>query len=421
MTVIAQSFWIVGAVLLLTVAAQGVLASLTLLRRYAFEQGQLQRARELLDLRVREASARLEKETQKSLAWGGWRKFQVAWKRYENGRKDICSFYLIPHDGKPIPSFEPGQFLTFRLDVPGQTKPVVRCYSLSDAPNPDRYRVSIRRLPAPPDSQHPPGLSSNHFHANINEGDILDVKAPAGNFHLDVNQTRPVVLIGGGVGITPVLSMLNAIVASRTARETWFFLGVRDRDDHPMKEHLETIARENPNVHLHVVYSHPREGIDQPGVDYHHSGFLGAALFRKLLPSNNYQWYYCGPPPMMDVLERDLKAWGVPDEHVHYEKFGPGPRKTHPAAAPDSAGIAVVFSRSKRTLNWSAAAGTLLELARDNGITIESGCEQGNCGTCQTALRSGAVVYVDTPSFDCEQGTCLPCVCHPQGPLEIDA
>ena len=425
MTLLAQSIWIVGALLLLAVAAQGVLASLTMVRRYAFEQGQLERARQLLDTRIQEASLHLQKESQKSLAWGGWRKFQVAWKRDENGRKDICSFYLIPHDGKPIPSFEPGQFLTFRLDVPGQSKPVVRCYSLSDAPRPDGYRVSIRRLLAPRDSGHPPGVSSNYFHDHVNEGDILDVKAPAGNFHLDVNQIQPVVLVGAGVGITPVLSMLNAIVASRTARETWFFLGVKDRDDHPMKEHLETVARENPNVHIHITYSHPREGVDQPGVDFHHAGFVGVPLFREQLPSNNYDYYYCGPPPMMDALEKGLKEWGVPEDRINYEKFGPGPRKQPPSAAAsaaaDAVGTPITFARSKRTINWNAAAGTVLQLARDHGIAIESGCEQGNCGTCQTALRSGSVVYVENPSFECEAGTCLPCVCQPQGPLEIDA
>lgn len=424
MNLLAQSLWILGALLLLVVCAQAALASLGMWRRYAYEQGQLQRARELLDIRIREAGVRLQKEEEKSLAWAGWRKFQVAWKRYENARKDICSFYLIPHDGKPIPAYEPGQFLTFRLDVPGQSKAVVRCYSLSDAARPDWYRVSIRRLGAPPGSDFPPGVSSNFFHGQVNEGDILDVKAPGGNFYLDPNQVHPVVLIGGGVGITPMLSMLNAIVAARTARETWFFLGVRDAEDHPMKEHLETVARENPNVHLHVVYSQPREGVDQLGRDYQHAGFVGVPLFRELLPSNNFEWYYCGPPPMMDALERDLKEWGVPEERIHYEKFGPGPRKHQPhpeAAATDAAGIEVTFSRSKRKLTWNAASGTVLQLARDHGIAIESGCEQGNCGTCQTAVRSGSVVYIDKPSFECEKGTCLPCVCQPQGPLEIDA
>ena len=132
-----------------------------------------------------------------SAAWSGFRKFRVAKKIMEKG--DCCSFYLEPHDGRELPAFLPGQYLTFKLKVPGQPKEVTRCYSLSDSPNPQYYRVTIKRVPPPPKSPElPPGVSSNHFNSNVNEGDILDVKAPSGNFHIDVEAQSPVVLIGGG-------------------------------------------------------------------------------------------------------------------------------------------------------------------------------------------------------------------------------
>jgi len=138
--------------------------------------------------------------------------------------RDVCSFYLAPHDGKPLPRFLPGQYLTFQLRPPGQAKPIVRCYSLSDRPGvPERYRVTIKRVAAPPDKKEiPPGVASNYFHDHLQVGDILDVKAPAGQFVLDLQATTPVVFLAGGVGVTPLLSMINALAEARSSREVWF-------------------------------------------------------------------------------------------------------------------------------------------------------------------------------------------------------
>ena len=127
------------------------------------------------------------------LAWDGWRAFRVARRSYEDAARTQCSFDLEPVDGRSLPDFRPGQFLTFSLDVaPGVTdatgarRSVTRCYSLSDRPDPAHYRVTIKRVPAPPD--HPewlPGLSSNHFHDHVRAGDELRVKAPTGHFCID--------------------------------------------------------------------------------------------------------------------------------------------------------------------------------------------------------------------------------------------
>ncbi len=140
-------------------------------------------------------------------AWNGFRTFRVDRKDIEDVAQSVCSFYLVPEDAQPLPAFLPGQFLTFRLDVPtpvGTTEQIIRCYSLSDAPRPDYYRVSIKRVPAPAGSGFPPGRSSNFFHDHVAVGDILQVRAPAGHFHID-RSDAPVVLIGGGIGITPML------------------------------------------------------------------------------------------------------------------------------------------------------------------------------------------------------------------------
>jgi len=146
--------------------------------------------------------------------WKGTRTFKVARKVFEDPAELVCSFYLQPSDAAPLPDYKPGQFLTFQLTVhdplADTTKDIVRCYSLSDAPGNPYYRVSIKRaLPPPNNLDAPPGLSSNHFHDNVHEGDELSVKAPSGHFFLEPADS-PVVLIAGGIGRTPMLSRLHA-------------------------------------------------------------------------------------------------------------------------------------------------------------------------------------------------------------------
>jgi hypothetical protein len=363
------------------------------------------------------------------LSWNGNRKFYIDRKVEE--AKDICSFYLKPHDRKPLAPFLPGQFLTFQLKVPDQPKPLIRCYSLSDSPaNAEYYRVTIKRLDRPPETpEAPPGRSSNFFHKDLAEGDIVDVRTPSGNFFLDQSSDKPVVLIGGGVGLTPVWSMLNAICDSGSRRETWFFYGVTNRDHHAMYERMAEIRRDYDNVHIVVCYSLPTE-TSVEGRDYQHAGFVSVDLFKKLLPSNNYHFYVCGPPPMMGAVTKDLKEWGVPDSDVNFEAFGPAtikrkepPKPVREAAADAAAGdgIEVVFERSGKALHWKSDNGSLLELAEANDISIDFACRVGNCGTCVTAVKEGSVGYMSEPGLEPEKGTCLACIAVPSSRLILDS
>lgn len=393
----------------------------------------------LLNQQMEDAKAiaeahRLEYErarAQGDLSWEGYRKFTIQRKVYEDELRSICSFHLVPHDNRPLPPFKPGQFLTFQLyiktesDQQEQPKPTVRCYSLSDSSNPDDYRVSIKKIPPPRDKPDaPPGLASNYFQDHLNVGDILDVRAPSGNFVLDTTQEKPVVLIGGGIGLTPVLSMLNNIVESGSKRETWFFYGVRNSSEHIMKEHFERIALENDNVHLHVCYSAPKD-TDVEGKDYHYAERVSVDLFKRLLPSNNYQFYVCGPPPMMASIVEGLEEWGVPDEDVKFEAFGPATvKKARPApeiAAAPTVELKVTFGKSRKTCAWDASVSSLLEFAEVNGVAIDSGCRVGNCNTCLTAVKAGEVIYVRDPDTMPETRSCLTCISVPKGDLTLDA
>jgi len=362
-------------------------------------------------------------EDQKSLSWTGNRKFEVLKKAFESPDKGICSFYLTPHDKKAIPDFKPGQFLTFEIPVPGQAKSVIRCYSLSDAPQEDFvYRVSIKRVPAPRGSVDiPAGLSSNYFHDHIEEGDILDVRAPGGNFFMDTTSNRPVVLIGGGVGLTPVLSMLNTIIKSGSARETWFFYGLRNGQEHCQKEYLKQVAAEHENLHIIICYSNP-DPSDQQGRDYDFKERVSVELFKRQLPSSNYQFLMCGPPPMMDSIISDLQTWNVPEGDILRESFGPasGKKKPPKVIATDSAGPETMFKRSTKQANWDPQYGNLVEFAEASEVAIPNSCMTGNCGSCLTTIIEGEVEYIQETSFDIETGSCLACSCIPKGKLILD-
>jgi len=367
--------------------------------------------------------------------WVGYRSFHVERKIMEDATAQVCSFYLVPEDKKPLPPFLPGQFLTFQFDVPspqGGTQTVIRCYSLSDAPHADRYRISVKRAPAPVDSQLPPGQSSNFLHDHVDVGSQLQVRAPAGHFYLE-HSDAPVVLVGGGIGITPMLSMLNWCLAAQPGRELWLFYGVRNQAELVMQAHLQALATEHANFHLHLCLSNPQAGETDAAtadpVHCHHSR-VDVALLRRLLPLKPYHFYICGPTPLLQSLVPALEDWGVPEGRIHFEAFGPAsiPRKRPAPATPASrqandtqVTLNVKFAKSGRQARWAPGMGSLLEFAESLGIAVNSGCRAGACGSCQTPIHAGEVVYSQTPDFDPEPGNCLLCVCTPKTALTLEA
>jgi len=373
--------------------------------------------------------------TGKTPPWKGLRNFTVARKVFEDPAELVCSFYLKPTDGGPLPDYKPGQFLTFQLTVRDPMtdgpKNIVRCYSLSDAPGNEYYRVSIKRALAPPNNPDaPPGLSSNHFHDNVNEGDVLAVKPPSGQFFMEPGNS-PVVLIAGGIGITPMLSMLNTTIKRESNREVWLFYGVRNSFDHAMKAHFEVLASVHANFHLHVCYSDPLAE-DKLGTDYQHAGFVDIALLRQTLSFQIHDFYICGPRPMMEALVPALEEWGVPDQHIHYESFGPASitRSSRKATTtPDHAGepveaqgpVNVTFAKSGKTIAWDGSDDTLLDFAEKHGIDVDSGCRAGGCGSCQTRIKSGEVAYIQAPDYEVDEGSCLMCVSRPKNDLTVEA
>lgn len=412
-----------GYLLLAVLSSQVVLLVYSSAGRLLHERRQRKLDRERLETLVRAAKYRYKEAQEVTQGWNGYRKFTVRQKTSEC--EDVFSFYLFPHDRKTLPPFKPGQYLTFSLDIPGRDKPVVRCYSLSDSPaRPDCYRVTIKREKAPPEKPGVPhGVASGFFGDHVKEGDLLNVKAPTGHFFLDMTKNTPVCLLGGGVGLTPMLSMAKAVAESGSPREVWLFFGCRSKTEHMLREDLNRL-RSFDNIRVIVCYSRPGKG-EIKGEDFDREGRITIELLKEMLPSNNYEFFMCGNGAFMKALNDGLEAWGVPEKDIHYEAFGPATVKKKaatavpiPAAGP---AIKVIFAKSAKELDWNPAHGNLLDFALDHGVRIESGCRAGSCGVCSVAIKSGAVDYVKAPDAAAEGGSCLACICRPKSDLVLDA
>lgn len=393
--------------------------------------------RRLEELQQRIERARWSAQRARKLSewrWEGARKFVVERKVIDNEQGDVCSLYLRPHDNRPLPEFKPGQFLTFKLGIPGQRAPVVRCYSLSNAfqaMSPKAgYRISVKRIEG--------GVCSGYFHDRLEVGDILDAEAPRGSFFLDLEHRWPVVLFAGGVGVTPMLSMLEALhAAPQERRPAWLFYGVRTPADLIQRGRLEAIAHQNPDIEVWFCYSQPDTATLAMIRSAHAAGQASPVhhvarrvklswVFRDVLPeavSEAAHFYSCGPPPMMEALQADLTARGIPAERCHAEAFGPASVSSsqRKAAAESGVGFRVVFARSDKKVHWSGGARNLLELAEQHGIELNSGCRVGACSDCKVAIRSGSVSYATTPNARIEPGTCLTCQAVPAADLVLDA
>ena len=357
-------------------------------------------------------------------AWAGSRDFRVIERVFEDAARTQCSFTLAPVDGVPLAPFKPGQFLTFSLPVAGLESPirVVRCYSLSDTPNPAHYRITVKRAVVPPGrSDVPAGLGSTWLHDHGLPGTIVQVRAPAGQFTLSSDANPPPVFIAGGIGITPILTMLKAALAVHPNCAIHLFYGVRNGRDHAFKTVLGQMAQTHPGFRLHILYADSGTA-DMPGRDFDHAGFVSTDLLKQILPHGRHAFYLCGPDPMMRALSPALLDWGVDEADIHRESFGPptaAPKPlTHASSDPV---LAIGFRRSGRTLDWTGQDATLLDFAERHSVMVESGCRNGSCGTCETRVISGRILYENKPDHDIAPGHCLLCVGTPETALELDA
>ena len=360
--------------------------------------------------------------------WEGCRTFLV--DRREAESETVTSFYLVPEDGGVLPTYRPGQSLGFVLDVPDRMTPVIRNYTISDSPKDAcHYRLSIKREPAPADQPDlPPGISSNYFHDHVQVGTKLQVRVPSGQFALRPRGKGPVLLLSGGVGCTPMIAMLNAIVDAGSTRNVWFVHGVRHRREHAIGGHVRAVAQAHDNIRAHICYSRPDDG-DVLGEDYDSAGHVTAELLQSLMPDTSAQVFLCGSTPFMKTLYNDLIDKGFDEFQIVYEFFSNACelRETKPEQVAADTGLApdasfkVEFRQSGVSASWTPDAGTILELAEANGVEPDFVCRSGMCHSCLSAVLDGGFEYthdgVVTPMSDDEV---LICSARPTSDLVVD-
>ncbi|SFL65042.1 nitric oxide dioxygenase [Paenibacillus sp. 1_12] len=247
--------------------------------------------------------------------WSDYRAFRVERKVQESDV--ITSFYLVPQDGQPLAAFEPGQYVSVKMTIPGETYTHIRQYSLSDAPGKPYYRISVKREAAL--EGRPAGKVSVHLHKDIQEGSTLLLSAPAGDFILDPEDTKPIVLISGGVGLTPMISMLNTLAETEPNRQVTFIHAAHNEQSHAMREHVEKLVHDHSQLSAYWCYAQPA---GHPST-YHKQGYLDLPWLTSIVPSKEASFYFCGPTPFMRVVNGMLKAWGVLESDIHFEFFGP--------------------------------------------------------------------------------------------------
>lgn len=339
--------------------------------------------------------------------WSGKRRFRCA-ERYRES-PDVTSFVLEPCDKAPIGPVLPGQYVT--VSVPGTSGALrQRSYSVSRRPDGKSLRISVRRVGR--------GGVSDLLHDTIQPGMELHVGVPAGRFVLSSSPGRRIVLISAGVGITPLLPMLEQIVSEDSGREVWFIHAARDANSHLFEREAQAIAARarNGGVRLFTCYSRPRK---EDRCDF--VGRIDSDMLAQVLPVDEADFYICGPDIFMTSLRDGLVARGAEPLSIRYEAFEAASGGTLDLAGQDTvSGSTVTFARSGKSASWSPSDGTLLDLALKNDIEVAYSCRLGDCQSCVQKVISGVVDHVgdETPLLSLNQA--LLCLAVPRGNLELD-
>ncbi|SFN64543.1 NO-inducible flavohemoprotein [Xenorhabdus japonica] len=246
---------------------------------------------------------------------GGWRdirQFRVSRKQSQS--EVITSFEFVPVDGGKVMDYKPGQYLGVYIEDSAFENREIRQYSLTAAPNGISYQIAIKR-----ESQ---GKVSNHMHDNVQEGDIVMLAAPRGDFFLDVQTDTPVTLISAGVGLTPMMSMLQYLHNQHHTGSVNWFHAAEHGGYHAFANKVSEMSESMPNLYSQVWYREPRDS-DQKDIHYQHIGLMDLSLVKDAIMVEGMQFYFCGPVAFMQHIAKQLLAMGINEQYIHYECFGP--------------------------------------------------------------------------------------------------
>ena len=325
---------------------------------------------------------------------------QLRVERVVRETPDASSFVLdVPPEPRNAYEYEAGQFLTFRVWIDGH--PLLRCYSMSSSPDVDsELKVTVKRVPG--------GVVSNWMNDELTPGDLVEATLPAGVFRLGEDD-RDVVAFSGGSGITPVLSIVKTALATTTRRVRLLYAN-RDRDAVIFADELGALVERHPG-RLQVVH---HLDVDQGFVDHD-------AVRAFVSDPAAAEYYICGPGPSMDIVERTLLGHDVDGSRIHIERFTPPEQITEPEPAVDvPTATQVTVELDGRVATTDHRPGTtILQVARELGMSPPFSCESGSCATCMAKLVEGSVsMFTNNALTDDEiaEGWVLTCQSVPATP-----
>ena len=344
-------------------------------------------------------------------------------EQIEDESPEVKSFYLSREDGGLLEPALPGQHLMFKVPAGKEGRTLLRFYTLSDIDGQDYYRISVKREQAPQGSHDiPAGAVSNFLHDTLKPGDTIEARGPLGDFTPDLRSHKPVVLVSGGIGITPILAMLKGILRQDEKRKIHLFLAFRTPGLEVFRKEIDEVLEAYPNVSCNRFYDEV-EPKTMDGVPNSFAGRIGIDFIMQEVSSPmKADYFICGPGPMMAAITSGLMEAGISDEQIHTESFTQGRSASGDgSAAGDVSHYQISFSRSGKSVTWDAEFKNLLEFSEDNDVAMESGCLFGECGACAVKLNQGEVEYPFTTAYKPPKGQCLPCSCRPKSDIVLEA
>lgn len=326
---------------------------------------------------------------------------------------DIKTFRFVDPSGGAVPfSYLPGQFMT--VDIEHEGRRVKRSYTIASSPTRQEYvEISVKR------EEH--GVVSRALHDTLEDGNELELRAPSGSFTFTGEGEESIVLVSGGVGITPMMSVIRYLTDRAWPGHIYLLHCCRTTDDFCFRDELEYLQRKHPRLNVTATMTRAR-GSSWVGP----TGRLSAGLIRECVPEIAAKLVHlCGPPPMMEALKSTLGELGVPAERIKTEAFGPAKKAALPTdGAPQTALATVRFTTSGKSAPLAPTA-TVLEAADDVGVDIDNSCRAGTCGSCKVRLLKGKVTMdVDDALDDADRqaGVILACQAKSSGDdLEVEA
>ncbi len=352
-----------------------------------------------------------------------YQKLQVS--RIEQESAEVKSFYFKAAGKSELKPAIPGQHLRFRFPFSDdelltsesgnktqKTRYYLRSYTVSNAGAGNEYRISVKA--------ESNGKVSTALHQNLKKGDIIEAKGPLGNFTYKRNKKKAGIFIAAGIGITPILAMLDALPSSKA--DNYLILAAKTNLHMCFTEEIKEICAKNPGLHVFVFFSR-QDNIEATNLPkewkQHNKRISFEDLVEILGVRKAYDFYICGPDKMTTHLRSQIQSGMNRKSRVYTESFGNNQQKESQPV--NDKAVEINFSRSNQTIAWDNTYHNILEFAESNGISLEAGCMFGECGACSTEIKSGSVTYNYATATKPAKGSCLPCSCRPESDLTINA